>query len=177
MTKRRAENILPSEIPIKRSFRSLYNIDKPVVGVNVVQSAKPSSLLSFVGQHCRKRPKYFEDPLDTDNLPRKVAANRVDSVLVDKNTCKSRTFEDAGRPVTRRSSCARQMESNKQPEEENNLTAGDKVMHTDEDLSPFNSFQFWRVPLPELDISLLESEPSTGSYTASFAKDLEAMET
>lgn len=120
MTKRRAENILPPEIPIKRSFRSLSNVDKPVVCVNVIQNAKP-----FVGQQCRKRPKCLEDPLDTDNQPRKVSANRVVS---DKNTCKSRTFEDAtGRPVTRRSSCALQMESNKKPDEENNLTAGDKV--------------------------------------------------
>lgn len=180
MTKRRAENILPPEIPSKRSFRSLFNIDKPVVGVNVIQNTNPSSLLSFSGQRCRKRPKFLDDPLDTINLPRKVAANRVDSVLADKNTCKPRTFEDAGKvrsAVTRRSSCALQTESNKQPEEENNLTAGDKAMHTDEDLSPFNSFQFWQVPLPELDLSLLETEPSAGSCTASSTKDLEAMET
>ncbi len=50
-------------------------------------------------------------------------------------------------------------------------------MHTDEDLSPFNSFQFWQVPLPELDLSLLETELSAGSHTASSTKDLEAMET
>lgn len=132
MTKRRAENILPPEILSKRSFRSLFNIDKPVAGVNVIQNANPSSLLSFSGQRCRKRPKFLDDPLDTINLPRKVSANRVDSVLADKNTCKPRTFEDAGRSaVTRRSSCALQNESNKQPEEENNLTAGDKVkFHT-----------------------------------------------
>ncbi|CAM4543354.1 hypothetical protein PO909_026201 [Leuciscus waleckii] len=178
MTKRRAENILPPEIPSKRSFRSLFNIDKPVAGVNVIQNANPSSLLSFSGQRCRKRPKFLDEPLDTINLPRKVSANRVDSVLADKNTCKPRTFEDAGRSaVTRRSSCALQTESNKQPEEEDNLTAGDKAMHTDEDLSPFNSFQFWQVPLPELDLSLLETEPSAGSCTASSTKDLEAMET
>ncbi|KAK7164399.1 hypothetical protein R3I94_002949 [Phoxinus phoxinus] len=177
MTKRRAESILPPEIPSKRSFCSLFNIDKPVAGVNVILNANPPSLLSFSGQRCRKRPKFLDDPLDTINLPRKVAANRVDSVLAD-NTCKPRSFEDAGRSaVTRRSSCALQTESNKQPDEENNLTAGDKAMHTDEDLSPFNSFQFWQVPLPELDLSLLETEPSAGSCTASSTKDLEAMET
>lgn len=132
MTKRTAENILPPEIPCKRSFRSLFNIDKPVAGVNVIQNANPSLLLSFSGQRCRKRPKFLDDPLDTINLPRKVSANGVDSVLADKDTCKPRTFEDAGRSaVTRRSSCALQTESNKQPEEENNLTAGDKVkFHT-----------------------------------------------
>ncbi|XP_016322477.1 uncharacterized protein C9orf40 homolog [Sinocyclocheilus anshuiensis] len=178
MTKRRAENILPPEIPHKRCFRSLSDNDKPVGGVNVIQNAIPSSLLTLAGQRCRKRPSYREDSLDTDNLPRKVAANRVNSVLADRNTCQSRTFEDgAGRPVTRRSSRALQTHSNKQTDEENNITAGDKVMHTDEDLSPFNSFQFWRDPLPELDLALLETEPSTGSHIASSTKDLEAMET
>ncbi|XP_067296309.1 uncharacterized protein wu:fa19b12 [Pseudorasbora parva] len=173
MTKRRAENILPPEIPSKRSFRSL---DIHVVGENVIQNDNfnPSSLLSFAGQRCRKRPKYLEDPLNTDKIRRKGAANRIDSVLADKNTCKSRTFEDAGRPVTLRASCEHQTESNKQHDEEINLTARDRVMHTDEDLSPFNSFQFWRVPLPELDLSLLETEPSVRS---SSTKDLEAMET
>lgn len=176
MTKRRAENILPPEIPHKRCFRSLSDNDKPYGGVNVIQNAIPFSLLTLAEQRCRKRPSYLEDSLDTDNLPRKVAANRVNSELAD--TCKSRTFDDgAGRPVTRRSSRALQTQSNKQTNEENNITAGDKVMHTDEDLSPFNSFQFWRVPLPELDLSLLETEPSAGSHIASSTKDLEAMET
>lgn len=132
MTKRRAENILPPEIPHKRCFRSLSDNDKPVGGVNVIQNAIPFSLLTLAGQRCRKRPSYLEDSLDTDNLPRKVAANRVNSELTDRNTCKSRTFEDdAGRPVTRRSSRALQTQSNKQTDEENNITAGHKVkFHT-----------------------------------------------
>lgn len=180
MNKRRAENILLPEIPHKRCFRSLSDDDKPIGVVNVLQNAIPFSLLTLAGQRCRKRPSYLEDSLDTDNLPRKVAANRVDSELADGNTCKSGTFEDGSgnvRPVTRRSSRALQTQSNKQTDEENNITAEDKVMHTDEDLSPFNSFQFWRVPLPELDLSVLETELSAGSHTASSTKDLEAMET
>lgn len=28
---------------------------------------------------------------------------------------------------------------------------------TDDDLSTFNSFQYWRVPLPEVDLSLLQT--------------------
>ncbi|KAL1274093.1 hypothetical protein QQF64_026907 [Cirrhinus molitorella] len=177
MTKRRAENVLPPEIPHKRCLRSLSDSDKPVGGANVIQNANPSSLLSVTGQRCRKRPSYLEDSLDTDNRPIKVSAKRVNSVLEDKNTCKSRTFEDdAGRPVTRRSSRTLQTQ-NKQTDEENNVTAEDKVMHTDEDLSSFNSFQFWRVPLPELDLSLLETESSARSSIVSSTKDSEAMET
>lgn len=157
MTKRTAENVLAPEVPHKRCFRSVSN--KPVGGENVIQNA---SLLTLDEQRCRKRPNSVEDQLDTDNLPRKVAAGRVNSVLDEKNTCQSRTFEDDdddGDAVTRRSSRALQTESNKQPDEQNKHTAGDKVMHSDEDLSSFNSFQFWRVPLPELDLSLLEGEP------------------
>ncbi|XP_018954093.1 uncharacterized protein wu:fa19b12 [Cyprinus carpio] len=178
MTKRRAENILHPEITHKRCFRSLSDNDKPVGGVNVIQNVFPSSLLTLAGQRCRKRPSYLEDSLDADNLPRKVAANGINFVLAVRNTCKSRTLEDgAGRPGTRRSSRALQTQSNKQTDEGNSITTGDKVMHTDEDLSPFNSFQFWRVPLPELDLALLETEPSAGSHITSSTKDLEAMET
>ncbi len=135
MNKRRAENILLPEIPHKRCFRSLSDDDdKPIGVVNVLQNAIPFSLLTLAGQRCRKRPSYLEDSLDTDNLPRKVAANRVDSELADGNTCKSGTFEDGSgnvRPVTRRSSRALQTQSNKQTDEENNITAEDKVkFHT-----------------------------------------------
>lgn len=126
MTKRRAENVLPPEVLHKRCFRSLSDNDKPFGGVNVIQNANPPTLLSVAGQRCRKRTSYREDSLDTDNLPRKVAANR--------SACKSRTFEDdddAGRPVTRRSSRALQTESKKQTDEGNNITARDKVkFHT-----------------------------------------------
>lgn len=128
MTKRRAENVLPPEVLHKRCFRSLSDNDKPVGGVNVIQNAFPSSLLTLAGQRCRKRPSYLEDSLDADNLPRKVAANGLNSVLAVRNTCKSRTFEDgAGRPGTRRSSRALQTQSNKQTEEGNSITTGDKV--------------------------------------------------
>ncbi|XP_043094838.1 uncharacterized protein wu:fa19b12 [Puntigrus tetrazona] len=180
MTKRRAENALHPDIPHKRCFRSLSDNDKPVGGVNVIQNATPSSLLTKTEQRYRKRPSYVEDSLDAHNLPRKVPANGFNSVLADGTACESRTFEDdddAGRPVTRRSSRALQTQSDKQAGEENNIAKGDKAMHTDEDLSPFNSFQFWRVPLPELDLSLLETDSSSGSHVASSTKDLEAMET
>ncbi|XP_057207157.1 uncharacterized protein C9orf40 homolog isoform X2 [Triplophysa rosa] len=142
MTKRRAENVLPPEIPPKRCLRSLSNIDDKPGGVTMVQN---------------------------DDLPRKVPANGVNSALGDKNTCKSRKFEDAGKPV------APEDEPNKKPNGQNAVHAGDKVMHTDDGLSAFNSFQFWRVPLPELDLSLLE--PTDRSSTAISTKDLEAMET
>lgn len=136
MTKRRAENILPPEVLHKICFRSLSDKDKPVGGVNVIQNANPSTLLlSVSGKSCRKRPSYLEDSLDTVNLPRKVALNKVNSVLGDRKACKSRTFEDddddAGRPVTRRSSRALQTETKKQTDEGNNITAGEKVkFHT-----------------------------------------------
>ncbi|XP_059406919.1 uncharacterized protein wu:fa19b12 [Carassius carassius] len=166
MTKRGAENILNSEIPHKRCFRSLSDSDKQVGGVNLIQNAIPSSLLTLARPRCRKRPSYLEDSLDTDNLPRKLAANGVNSSLAGRSTCKSRTFEDgAGRPVTRRSFRALQTQSNKQTDERTNSTAGDKVMQTDEDLSPFNTFQFWRVPLPELDLALLETELLAGPHS------------
>ncbi|XP_056602575.1 uncharacterized protein wu:fa19b12 isoform X1 [Triplophysa dalaica] len=173
MTKRRAENALPPEIATKRCLRSLFNIDDKPGGVTMVQNGNVSvdllPLLSCVGQRCRKRPNYNEDSHITGDLPRKAPANRVNSALGEKNTWKSRKVEDAGKPV------APEDEPNKKPNGQNAVPAGDKVMHTDDGLSAFNSFQFWRVPLPELDFSLLE--PTDRSSTAISTKDLEAMET
>lgn len=178
MTKRRAENKLPPDIiPHKRCLRSLSNIDdKPVGGeVTTVQSGNPPQLPSNLGQRCRKRPNYNEDSPNTDDMPKKIPANRANPMLGDKNTCKSRKFEDAGKPVARPPSHALEVESKKEKEDKN--TTGDKVMPTDEDLTAFNSFQFWRVPLPELDLSLLETESSPGPNDTISTKDLEAMET
>ncbi|XP_051959356.1 serine/threonine-protein phosphatase 4 regulatory subunit 1 [Xyrauchen texanus] len=178
MTKRRAENILPPEIPHKVCFHSLSIIDNAVGGVDMVRNAN-ASFVSFVGQRSRKRPNFTEDQdsPDTDNLPRKVPANIVNAVMADKNTSKSRNFEHPGRAVARQSSRTLEFEANKKPEENNKHTAVDKVMRTDEDHSAFNSFQFWRVPLPELDLSLLETESSDGPNATFSAKALEAMET
>lgn len=49
---------------------------------------------------------------------------------------------------------------------------------TEDQLSAFNSFQFWRTPLPALDLSLLESPstPELGEVT-SLKDATEAMET
>eukprot|EP00063_Salmo_salar_P052851 XP_014027686.1 PREDICTED: carnosine N-methyltransferase-like isoform X2 [Salmo salar] len=56
-----------------------------------------------------------------------------------------------------------------------------EVTHKDDDgndLCTFNSFQYWRVPLPELDISLLQNGNLSGSNGEPPAKELscEAME-
>lgn len=53
-----------------------------------------------------------------------------------------------------------------------------QVTEKDVDLSTFNTFQFWRPPLPEIDMSLLQNndespESSSGRYT----RDTDSMET
>lgn len=78
-------------------------------------------LLSCAGHRCRKRPSYNEDSHITDDLARKIPANRVTSALGDKNTWKSRKFEDAAKPV------APEDEPNKKPNGQNAVPAGDKV--------------------------------------------------
>lgn len=106
--------MLPPEIPHKRCLRSLA-----VEGVTVVGNGNLSALLSCVGQ--RKRPKYYEDSRITEDLPSKVPANRGNSALGCK--CKSRTFEDAGKPVAMEDN----VKSNKRPNEHNAVNARDKV--------------------------------------------------
>lgn len=122
MTKRRAEHVLPPEIPHKRCLRALSNIDdKPGGEATVVQNGNPLALLSCVGQRCRKRPNYNEDSHITDDLARKMHANKVSSASGHKNTCKSRKFDDAGKHV------ALEDEPNKKRNEQNSVNTGDKV--------------------------------------------------
>ncbi|TRY81911.1 hypothetical protein DNTS_013378 [Danionella cerebrum] len=147
MTKRRAENTLSPDIPPKRCFVSLPDTDKAVGGVHLIHNAKQP--VASTGHRCRKRPNSPDCSIETDNLPRKVAT-RYDLKEEHTNTLPSRTFEDTT------GKGARTKQDGKQ-----HLAANDKVMDTDEDLSSFNCFQFWRAPLPDLDLSLLETSLET----------------
>ncbi|XP_037536484.1 uncharacterized protein wu:fa19b12 [Nematolebias whitei] len=169
MAKRRAENTLLLDSPGKRkSCRPLCSVDMQLES-SVARSGavSPPSLLALLGSRCRKRPHYFENeekPVDTalyssPCVSKKLAAADVSTERV------SGSFQDR-----RSSSCT--VTSKKKRARVDSLgsetvlsAASDKTV---EDVpiedSVYNSFQYWRVPLPALDLSLLE-DPRDDSQT------------
>ncbi|XP_056232577.1 uncharacterized protein wu:fa19b12 [Seriola aureovittata] len=165
MAKRRAEDTLLHDSPSKRCCRALCSVDMqlestpPTGGV----SLSPPSLLALLGSRCRKRPYYFEDPQREQEEEAAAAiyrkATHVDSrrrhaanVLTVQT---SGSFQDRGSSSSPTSLKKRPREDCAFPD---TTKAKDKAADGDtstEDCT-FNSFQYWRVPLPELDLSLLE---------------------
>uniref|UniRef100_A0A3Q3G8R6 Putative WW-binding domain-containing protein n=1 Tax=Labrus bergylta TaxID=56723 RepID=A0A3Q3G8R6_9LABR len=115
MAKRRAEDTLLHDAAPKRCYRSLCSVDMQPGGMAPSGGVSPPSLLALLGNRCRKRPHYFEEPEKQEE----------ESALSLKPTkCDIRKHgADAD---------------------------------TDAEDCTYNSFQYWRVPLPELDLSLLE---------------------
>ncbi|KAJ8380729.1 hypothetical protein SKAU_G00015070 [Synaphobranchus kaupii] len=63
---------------------------------------------------------------------------------------------------------------------QNALQQPDKGTPTDDDLCTFNSFQYWRVPLPEVDLSLLQTSDDAEEQPvkdSSVLSETDAMET
>ncbi|PWA19619.1 hypothetical protein CCH79_00006917 [Gambusia affinis] len=149
MAKRRAEETVLLGSPSKRRyFPPIYSVDMQLEGMASVGGVSSPALLTLLGSRCRKRPLYF----DNDEGYSCPAISPSDSGKHAKDVLKtpsSRSFPDGRR------SCA--LSRNKRPREES--VGSDTVNAThktaDED-DTYNSFQYWRVPLPELDLSLLD---------------------
>ncbi|KAM7018188.1 uncharacterized protein LKV04_002712 [Tautogolabrus adspersus] len=130
MAKRRAEDTLLHDSPSKRCYRSLCSVDMQIGGV------VPSGGVS---------PHYFEDVTLGSTLLkfclrcRLLEVSRSVTTPAHEQTPKKRAREDSTGPETALP------KSNNEADEDTNA----------EDCT-FNSFQYWRVPLPELDLSLLE---------------------
>ncbi|XP_042564146.1 uncharacterized protein wu:fa19b12 [Clupea harengus] len=180
MTKRRAEGVMHHDSPHKRlCFQSLCNNDTTLPGIRVVQDADASSLLSFLSNHCRKRN--YVDDRETQELsrPRKKSFQSKTSwtVLTD-NENNSGRFREAG---VQSQSVAQEVASKKRSREENQLHEAEYIRNESEkaveDVPTFNTFQFWRAPLPQLDMSLLQNDKSPGPTATQYTRDVESMET
>ncbi|XP_072520953.1 uncharacterized protein [Salminus brasiliensis] len=165
MTKRRAEGASPfCSVPEKKRCRSVCSsAESPLASTPpVLQCAS----LQEPSSRCRKRPSR-PDPLESLPEPKKAPADRA---------LRTAAADSSGK-VGGESGAELQTQRPRE-EEEKRL---DKAMHSDDEvdcsedrLCTFNSFQFWRAPLPEVDLSLLD--PQLGGDTAT--KDsAEAMET
>ncbi|XP_041644354.1 uncharacterized protein wu:fa19b12 [Cheilinus undulatus] len=163
MAKRRAENTLLHDSPSKRCCRSLYSIDMQLGSMAPSGGLNPPSLLALLGSRGRKRPHYFEDPENQDDEEaalylktthcdvRKHAAH----VLTVQT---SGSFQERHTSSTLTSSKKRAREDYRGPE----ISCSNNNVKVDEDTKAedctYNSFQYWRIPLPELDLSLLEED-------------------
>ncbi|XP_072244382.1 uncharacterized protein [Leuresthes tenuis] len=182
MAKRRAEDTLLHGSPPKRYCRSLCSGNMQPKSMAETGGVSPPSLLELLGSRCRKRPYYFEDqekPEHADSRlrralcePREQAANVL-------------TVPVSGSFLDRRSSLT--VTSKKRPREGslgsetviptvNNKTQEDS--HSED--GTYNSFQYWRVPLPELDLSLLGDDrdySQTKEKSKASGSSSDAMET
>uniref|UniRef100_A0A3Q2VEF7 Putative WW-binding domain-containing protein n=1 Tax=Haplochromis burtoni TaxID=8153 RepID=A0A3Q2VEF7_HAPBU len=196
MAKRRAEDTLLHNSPSKRCFRSLCAVDIQAESMAPSGGVSPPSLLALLGTRCRKRPQYFDEEetasyRKTSHYDARKRAVNVSAVQT------SGSFQDR-RSSSVTSSQKRPREGSEEPDTGTDWSAGNKMLprscvwtlhfylsvpfQADEDANTedctYNSFQYWRVPLPELDLSLLE-DASDHSKTKdkSKASSSDAMET
>nr|XP_046242840.1 uncharacterized protein C9orf40 homolog [Scatophagus argus] len=174
MAKRRAEDGLLHSSPPKRCCRSLCSVDMQL-GSMVTPSGgvSPPSLLALLGSRSRKRPYYFEEPAKQDEEALYRKATHCDT---RKHAANVPSVQASGSFQDRRSSCSAPTSSKKRPREE--CVGPDTVTPKDDDKADddtstedwsYNSFQYWRVPLPELDLTLLE-DASDGSQKGDKSK-------
>ncbi|XP_033181284.1 uncharacterized protein C9orf40 homolog [Mastacembelus armatus] len=185
MAKRRAEDTVLHDSPYKRCYRSVCGVDPQLESMAAVGgvSLSPPSLLALLGSRCRKRPYYFEDP-EKPEEPAAGLHHKTTHCDTRKHAAHVVTVQTSGCFQERRSSSTghkRRPRGNCEGSEIVIPKANDKAdadMNTED--CTYNSFQYWRVPLPELDLSLLE-DASDCSQTKdkSDVKDIssDAMET
>ncbi|KAG9331520.1 hypothetical protein JZ751_018923 [Albula glossodonta] len=128
-----------------------------------------SSPLPTLADNCRKRAYFSEDQ----------------ELLEVARPRKKSSKDSAVRPVVG----SHVQEASKKRQREETVDSQDAEFQTEketpagDDLCSFNSFQYWRVPLPELDMSLLQADGDTGEPSGEPAKDssvlseMDAMET
>uniref|UniRef100_A0A3Q2NTK3 Putative WW-binding domain-containing protein n=1 Tax=Fundulus heteroclitus TaxID=8078 RepID=A0A3Q2NTK3_FUNHE len=145
MAKRRAEEAVLLGSPTKRRpFPPLCCVDMPLESVAPAGGVSPPSLLTLLGSRCRKRPHYFDN--EEANLCPLISLSGSGKHLFWMLTFFSFLL----------------LLSSFQTAEDS----------SDED-GTYNSFQYWRVPLPELDLSLLE-DASDRRQTKDKAKNNDA---
>lgn len=159
MSKRRIEDSLLLDSPSKKCCRSSSNVDMHLGDMLPSGGVSPPSLVALLGSRCRKRTHYLEDLEKQDELtiylkPTRCEARKHAAHISTVQT--SGSFQERHNSTTLSSSRKRAREDCASPEpavpKGNDKTDGD----TNVEDCTYNSFQYWRVPLPEVDFSLLE---------------------
>lgn len=171
MAKRRPDDalLLLHEPPSKKHCRASCKLDVRVEGTAPIGGLNSPSVLTLLGSRPRKRPHYFED-LDKGQQDEEPSASPCHR-HTRKHAEGGQSIKSSGSCCERRSSIGKK----RTRDDEEKVDADVKT----EDCT-YNSFQYWRVPLPQLDLSLLE-EASSHSKTEDKSKCknvfFEAMET
>ncbi|XP_028852084.1 uncharacterized protein C9orf40 homolog [Denticeps clupeoides] len=140
MTKRRSEDVICRDAPLKKCRPLLRSTDEQALGVGVDSNPAPAPPRRDTA--CTKRLRGSED-----------------------------SPEHRNRKVQNSGGCSRSSSGNK-PQDARE-TPEIVTRKEEDDLCTFNSFQYWRVPVPELDMSLLQDD----AVTPRPPKDVESMET
>ncbi|XP_056457664.1 uncharacterized protein wu:fa19b12 [Gadus chalcogrammus] len=163
MTKRRAEDALFGGVPTKTCYGSLCSLDMQLKGSATSGPVDPPSLQALLGSRCRKRP-YSPEEADVQEsvLNRKPATDdpgnhALNSAMADSSS----SSRDRSTSPTRNIAKKRARDDADVPQKtvQKVAKANNDKNDDSEDIS-FNYFQFWRTPLPALDLSLLEDEDS-----------------
>ncbi|XP_061585908.1 uncharacterized protein wu:fa19b12 [Cololabis saira] len=156
MAKRRNEHSLQHDSRLKRCCPSLSSVDAQLESVSAAAGALPS-ILALLGGRPRKRPYYF-DGVEGESAPYLKTAlcyskNHAANVLTEPMSGSVQGRRSSHPAITRkkrlRDDC---VASDAIAPALNKKTEADE--HKED--CTYNSFQYWRVPLPELDLSLLE---------------------
>uniref|UniRef100_A0A3P8SVE5 Putative WW-binding domain-containing protein n=1 Tax=Amphiprion percula TaxID=161767 RepID=A0A3P8SVE5_AMPPE len=153
MAKRRAEDTLLHDSPSKRCYRSLCCVDLQLESEAPSGGVSPPSLLALLGSRCRKRPYCFEDPEKQEEA----------ALFRTTTNCDTRRLQPCLYPCSNKTGVDLNISGSLFCLCPSFQSDGD----TNTDDCTYNSFQYWRVPLPELDLSLLED---TGDHSQSKEK-------
>lgn len=171
MAKRHAEDILISSSPSKRC-RGHCSVDMRLESMAPSRGVSPPSLLALLGSRCRKRHFYFDETDKTDLdlvLFRKGTHGNLLKHTAHLNTVQQQTSGNfLERRIIAKSTNKRAREDSEAPADTANPKAKVEVDAdtTNNEDNSYNSFQFWRTPLPELDMSLLQECPQKDSSDA-----------
>ncbi|XP_034547955.1 uncharacterized protein wu:fa19b12 [Notolabrus celidotus] len=157
MAKRRTEDGLLQHDPPSKKCRPLCSVDMQLGGMAPSVDVSPPSLLDLLGSRCRKRTHFFEDlEKQEDEVALCLKPTHCEARKHAVHVSTSGSFQERRSPGTLTSSRKRSREDCTSPDTTSTKTGAKTDEDTTEEDSTYNSFQFWRVPLPELDLSLLE---------------------
>ncbi|XP_049620036.1 uncharacterized protein wu:fa19b12 [Syngnathus scovelli] len=176
MAKRLTDDTLISQLPIKRKFLSPCRVADLQLGSMAVYGGV--STRDLLNDHCRKRRRSVEIPdVPQEEAPLDLTATtpdaRKESISMSHAQTCGRYNESLNSTTARKRRREEYVESG--------TIASEVCTKTDIDSEDctYNSFQYWRVPLPQLDLSLLEetTEHCQVKHNSNVRNALDAMET
>lgn len=176
MAKRRAEDTLLHDFPSKKYCRAFCKVSMHLGSMDPTGGVSKPSLLALLGSRGRKRPHYSED-LNKEEQEEETAS-AVSPCRKDTRMHAASVFSEqtSGSFHDRRSTNSASTKSKKRARDSGSEIVPEDKEKAEVDVNTedctYNSFQYWRVPLPELDLSLLEeASNNTGAEDKSKVKD------